>query len=136
MRRQNPILVLYDVKQVQAAEVSQRRTAVGSKCFQLYYTCSDRLLTIALPPCPFHLFFPTYCDVSQALSYFASTILQLMSLPQLVHKYSILQTVSVRPRHLISSTMESLSGSRCNNEDCASAVWETSHCSYRKALSD
>jgi hypothetical protein len=26
---------------VQAAEVSQRRTAVSSKCFQLYYACSD-----------------------------------------------------------------------------------------------
>jgi hypothetical protein len=48
-RQHNPFLVLYDVKQVEAAEVSQRRTAVGSKCFQLYYTCSDRLLTIALP---------------------------------------------------------------------------------------
>jgi hypothetical protein len=41
---------------VQAAEVSQRRTAVSSKCFQLYYTCSDRLLAIALPPYSFHLF--------------------------------------------------------------------------------
>jgi hypothetical protein len=41
---------------VQAAEVSQRRTAVSSKCFQLHYTCSDRLLTITLPSCPFHLF--------------------------------------------------------------------------------
>jgi hypothetical protein len=40
----------------QAAEVSQRRTAVSSKCFQLCYTCSDRLLVIALPPYPFHLF--------------------------------------------------------------------------------
>jgi hypothetical protein len=55
-REPNPSLVLYDVKQVQAAEVSQRRTAVSSKCFQSYYTCSDRLLAIALPPCPFHLF--------------------------------------------------------------------------------
>jgi hypothetical protein len=34
---------------VQAAEVSQRRTAVSIKCFQLYYTFSDRLLAIALP---------------------------------------------------------------------------------------
>jgi hypothetical protein len=49
-------LVLYDMKQVQAAEVSQRRTTVSSKRFQLYYTRSDRLLTIALPPCSFHLF--------------------------------------------------------------------------------
>jgi hypothetical protein len=55
-REPNPFLVLYDVKQ--AAEVSQRRTAVGSKCFQLYYTCSDRLLTIALPSYSFHLFSP------------------------------------------------------------------------------
>jgi hypothetical protein len=45
----NPFLVLYDVKQVQAAEVAQRRTAVSSKCFQLYYTCSDRLLGNSLP---------------------------------------------------------------------------------------
>jgi hypothetical protein len=55
-RENNPFLVLYDVKQVQDAEVSQRRTAVSSKCFQLYYTCSDRLLAIALPSCSFHLF--------------------------------------------------------------------------------
>jgi hypothetical protein len=60
-------------KQVQAAEVSHRRPAVSSKCFQLNYTCSDRLLAMALPPCPFH-HFPSYRDVSQALSYFASTI--------------------------------------------------------------
>jgi hypothetical protein len=54
-REHNHFLVLYDVKQlVQAAEVSQRRTAVSSKCFQLYYTCSDRLLAIALPPYSFH----------------------------------------------------------------------------------
>jgi hypothetical protein len=46
------------VKQVQAAEVSQRRTAVSSKCFQLYYTCSDRLLAIALPSYSFHIFPP------------------------------------------------------------------------------
>jgi hypothetical protein len=44
-REHNPFLVLYDVKQVQTEEVSQQRTAVSSKCFQLYYTCSDRLLT-------------------------------------------------------------------------------------------
>jgi hypothetical protein len=31
---------------------------VSSKCFQLYYTCSDRLLAIALPPYSFHLFSP------------------------------------------------------------------------------
>jgi hypothetical protein len=30
---------------------------VSSKCLQLHYTCSDRLLAIALPPCSFHLFF-------------------------------------------------------------------------------
>jgi hypothetical protein len=60
-------------KQVQAAEVPQRRAAVSSKCFQLYYTCSDRLLAIVLSPCPFHLF-PSYCDVFQALIYFASTM--------------------------------------------------------------
>jgi hypothetical protein len=29
---------------------------VSSKCFQLYYTCSDRLLTIALPSCSVHRF--------------------------------------------------------------------------------
>jgi hypothetical protein len=33
-----------------------------------------RLLAIALLPCPFHLFFPSYCDISQALSYCAATI--------------------------------------------------------------
>jgi hypothetical protein len=54
-RKHNHFLVLYDVKQVQAAEESQRRTAVNSKCFQLYYTCSDRLLTIALPSYSFPL---------------------------------------------------------------------------------
>jgi hypothetical protein len=57
-RKQNHFLVLYDVTQVQAAEESQRRTAVGSTCFQLYYTCSDRLLTIALPSYSFHVFSP------------------------------------------------------------------------------
>jgi hypothetical protein len=31
---------------------------LSSKCFQLYYTCSDRLLAIALPPCSFYLFSP------------------------------------------------------------------------------
>jgi hypothetical protein len=31
---------------------------VSSKCFQLYYTCSDILLAVVLPPCPFHLFTP------------------------------------------------------------------------------
>jgi hypothetical protein len=31
---------------------------VSSKCFQLYYTCSERLLTIALPSYSFHLFSP------------------------------------------------------------------------------
>jgi hypothetical protein len=41
-----------------AAEVSQRRTAVSSKCFQLYYTCSDRIFAVVLPPCPFHRFPP------------------------------------------------------------------------------
>jgi hypothetical protein len=56
-RKHSHLLVLYDVEQVQAAEESQR-TAVSSKCFQLYYTCSDRLLTIALPFYSFHLFSP------------------------------------------------------------------------------
>jgi hypothetical protein len=46
------------VKHVQAAEVGQRRAAVSSKCFQLYYTCSDRLLAITLPSCSFHLLSP------------------------------------------------------------------------------
>jgi hypothetical protein len=31
---------------------------VSSKCFQLYYICSDRLLTIVLPSYSFHLFPP------------------------------------------------------------------------------
>jgi hypothetical protein len=31
---------------------------VSSKCFQLYYTCSERLFAVVLPPCPFHLFSP------------------------------------------------------------------------------
>jgi hypothetical protein len=31
---------------------------VSSKCFQLYYTCSDRLLAIALPSCSFYLSSP------------------------------------------------------------------------------
>jgi hypothetical protein len=57
-REHNHFLILYDVKQVQTAEVSQRRTAVSSKCFQLYYTCSDTLLTVALPSYSFHLFPP------------------------------------------------------------------------------
>jgi hypothetical protein len=43
------------VKQVQTAEVGQR-TAVSSKCFQLYYTRSDRHFATVLPPYPFHLF--------------------------------------------------------------------------------
>jgi hypothetical protein len=55
-REHNTFLVSYDMKQVQAAEVSQRRTAVSSKCFQLYYTCSDRLLAMTLHPYSFHLF--------------------------------------------------------------------------------
>jgi hypothetical protein len=55
-REPNTFLVLYDVKQAQAAEVSQRRTAVSSKLFLFYYTCSDRLLTIELPSCSFHIF--------------------------------------------------------------------------------
>jgi hypothetical protein len=73
-REHNPFLVLYDMKQVQAAEVSQKRTAVSSKCFQLNYTCSDRLRHRA-PPLLFPYFFPFCCDVSWGLSYFASTIL-------------------------------------------------------------
>jgi hypothetical protein len=32
---------------------------VSSKCFHLYYTCSDRLLTIALPSFSFRLFSPS-----------------------------------------------------------------------------
>jgi hypothetical protein len=31
---------------------------VSSKCFQLYYTCSDRLLTISLPSYSFHFISP------------------------------------------------------------------------------
>jgi hypothetical protein len=56
-REHNHFLVLYDVKQVQTAEVSQWTTSVSSECFQLYYTCSDRLLTIALP-LALSIFFP------------------------------------------------------------------------------
>jgi hypothetical protein len=40
-REHNAFLVLHDVKQVQAAEVSQRRTAVGSKCFQFTVHAQD-----------------------------------------------------------------------------------------------
>jgi hypothetical protein len=29
---------------------------VSSECFQLYYTCSDRMLTVVLPSCSFHIF--------------------------------------------------------------------------------
>jgi hypothetical protein len=32
----------------------QWMTAVSSKCFELCYTCSDRLLAIVLLPCPLH----------------------------------------------------------------------------------
>jgi hypothetical protein len=46
---------------------------VSSKCFQLYYTCTDRLFAIVLPSCSFH-FFPSYSDVSEIRSYFASTV--------------------------------------------------------------
>jgi hypothetical protein len=46
---------------------------VSSKCFQLYYTCSDRLLAVVLP-LALSIFFPSYCDVFQALSYFTSTL--------------------------------------------------------------
>jgi hypothetical protein len=67
-------LSLYYVKQVQAAEVAQQRTAVSSKCIQLYYTCSDRLLAIGLHLALSILFPPSFCDVSEARSYFASTI--------------------------------------------------------------
>jgi hypothetical protein len=53
-----PFLVSHYVKQVQAADVSQRRTAVSSNVFNYtYYTCSDRLLTIALP-LALSVFFP------------------------------------------------------------------------------
>jgi hypothetical protein len=48
---------------------------VSSKCFQLHYTCSDRLLAIALPPCSFHLFSPLTVTFPKLSSYFASTIL-------------------------------------------------------------
>jgi hypothetical protein len=81
---------------VQAAEVSQRRTAVSSKCFQLYYTCSDRLLAVALPPCSFHLF-PSYSDVSQARSYFASTVHAIMI------QAGIIQDLRQTERHKVNS---------------------------------
>jgi hypothetical protein len=63
-RQHNTFLVLYDVKQVQAAEESQRRAAVSSKCRP------------SRSPLLFPSFFSSYCDVSYALSYFASTILR------------------------------------------------------------
>jgi hypothetical protein len=46
---------------------------VSSKCFQLYYTCSDRLLAMR-SPLALSIFFSSYCDVSQALGYFSSAI--------------------------------------------------------------
>jgi hypothetical protein len=57
---------------VQAAKVSQRRTAVSSKCFQLHYTCSDS--SPSCSPVVFPSFFRSYSDVSEARSYFAYTI--------------------------------------------------------------
>jgi hypothetical protein len=48
---------------------------VSSKCFQLYYTCSDRLLTIALPSYSFHLFPPltvTFPKLSVILCHYKS----------------------------------------------------------------
>jgi hypothetical protein len=39
---------------------------VSSKCFQLYYTCSDRLLAIALP-LALSIFIPSYCFLSSHL---------------------------------------------------------------------
>jgi hypothetical protein len=58
-RKHNHFLVLYDVKQLGSGCRSiARETVVSSKCFQLYYTCSDRLLTIALPSYSFNLFPP------------------------------------------------------------------------------
>jgi hypothetical protein len=59
-REQNPFLVrvLYDVKQVQAAEVSQRRTAVSSKCFQLYYHAQTVFWLSCPPPLLFPSFYP------------------------------------------------------------------------------
>jgi hypothetical protein len=74
--RTQSFLVLYDVKQVQAAEVSQRRTAVSSKFFIHAQTVGHRA-----PPLFFLSFFPSYCDVSQALSYFVSTIVSLLYTP-------------------------------------------------------
>jgi hypothetical protein len=53
-----------------------QRTAVSSKCFHLYYTCSDRLLTIALPSCSFHLSspltvtFPKLSDIFRPLYWY------------------------------------------------------------------
>jgi hypothetical protein len=79
-KRTQSFLVLYDVKQIQAAEVSQRRTAVSSKCFKLYYTCSD--CWPSRSPLALSIFSPSYCDVSQALSYFASTIPLFMHAPE------------------------------------------------------
>jgi hypothetical protein len=60
------------MKQVQAAEVSQRRTAVSSKCFKLYYTCSDCWQSRS--PRALSIFFPPLTVTFPKLCYFASTI--------------------------------------------------------------
>jgi hypothetical protein len=70
---------IYDVKQVQAAEESQRRTAVSSKyIFSYTYTIhAQTLLTIALPSHSFHLLSPltvTFPELSVILSPLYCTI--------------------------------------------------------------
>jgi hypothetical protein len=67
------------VKQVQAAEVAKRRTAVSSKCFQLYYTCSERLLRIVLPPCPLTVTFQKLVVILRPLYYLTKYPLHLFA---------------------------------------------------------
>jgi hypothetical protein len=46
----------------------------GEKCFQLHYTCSDRL-SVVLLPLALSMFRSPLSDVAEARSYFASTVL-------------------------------------------------------------
>jgi hypothetical protein len=59
-----------------ASTISQRRAAVSSECFSvIYFTIHAQTDCWTLrSPLLFPPFLPSYCDVSQALSYFASTI--------------------------------------------------------------
>jgi hypothetical protein len=70
---------------------------VSSKCFQLYYTCSDRQLVIALPLALSTFFSSPTCDVSQALivSYFASAVTTLLSHLHVCHSFSPLRSYNI-----------------------------------------